>query len=38
MNGLAYPKEARIWRGLLVGIPLGAALWLLGALIVWSLA
>lgn len=38
MSRLAYPQEARIWRGLLIGVPLGLALWLIGALIVWSLA
>lgn len=35
---LAFPELARVFAGLLVGVPIGAALWLIGALIAWSLA
>ena len=35
--GLAFPDAARVFAGLLVGLPIGAALWTITALIAWSL-
>lgn len=35
---LPFPAEARIFAGLLIGLPIGALLYVIGALIVWSLA
>lgn len=32
------PKDVPVFAGLLIGLPLGALLWLIGALIYWSLA
>ncbi len=35
---MIHPDAIRAIRGLLIGLPIGAALWVAGALIVWSLA
>lgn len=35
---LPFPDATRVFAGLLIGLPIGAALWLICALIAWSLA
>lgn len=37
MSRLAYPAEARVWLGLAIALPVGAAMWLAAALIIWRL-
>jgi hypothetical protein len=34
-DGLSLPQDNQIIRGLLVGVPLGLAIWLMLALIAW---
>ncbi|MDM4721127.1 hypothetical protein QTQ03_25455 [Micromonospora sp. WMMA1363] len=34
---LTYPLDARVWTGLLIGLPIGVCLYLLIALLIWSL-
>jgi len=37
-NGASFPRDNQIAHGLMVGLPLGLALWLMLALAIWWIA